>query len=96
VGVEMLHLWGLPAPVINAVAERDQPHQPTPSGLGISGAVRAAHLLIQLTESRDPSDGTHDDELAAMLTHPQLSIHSTDWRTAAEAASLRAERWLIP
>jgi CheY-like chemotaxis protein len=94
VGVELLHLWGLPAPVIHAVAERDQPHEPVPSGLGVSGAVRAAHLLIQLTESRDPSDGTHDDELAALLTHPQLSIHTTDWRSEAEAASLRAERWL--
>jgi CheY-like chemotaxis protein/HD-like signal output (HDOD) protein len=94
VGVELLHLWGLPAPIINAVAERDELHQPTPSGLGISGAVRAAHLLIQHTESRDPSDETHDDELAALLTHPQLSIHTTDWRTAADAASRRAERWL--
>jgi CheY-like chemotaxis protein len=93
-GVELLHLWGLPAPIITAVAERDTPHRNAPSGLGVAGAVRASHLLIQGTESRDPSDGTHEEELASLLSHPQLSVHPTDWRTAAEAASLHAERWL--
>ena len=95
-GVELLHLWGLPMPIITAVAERDLPYRSTPTGLGVSGAVRAAHLLIQGTGSRDPSDGTHEEELAALLSHPQLSVHTTDWRNAADAASLHAERWPIP
>jgi HD-like signal output (HDOD) protein len=93
-GVELLHLWGLPAPIITAVADRDEPHRSASSGLGVTGALRAAHLLIQGTESRDPSDGIHEEELAALLAHPQLSVHTTDWRTAAESASVHAERWL--
>jgi hypothetical protein len=60
------------------------------------GAVRVAHLLIQGTGSRDPSDGTHEEELAALLSHPQLSVHTTDWRNAADAASLHAQRWPSP
>jgi DNA-binding NarL/FixJ family response regulator len=90
VGVELLHLWGLPAPIISAVAARDTPQQASPSGLGVSGVVRAAHLLIQQTASRDPSAGTHEDELAALLDHPQLAIGPADWRAAAAAASERA------
>ncbi|MCW2725166.1 MAG: response regulator [Frankiales bacterium] len=90
VGVELLHLWGLPAPIISAVAARDTPQQASPSGLGVSGAVRAAHLLLQQTSSRDPSAGTHEDELEALLTHPQLASGSVDWHAAAAAASERA------
>jgi PAS domain S-box-containing protein len=93
VGVELLHLWGLPSPIITAVAQRDLEHRPASSGLGVAAAVRAAHLLIQQTESREPSDGTHDDELALLLAHPQLMAHSTDWRKAAEEASAKAGRW---
>jgi HD-like signal output (HDOD) protein len=92
VGVELLHLWGLPAPIITAVAERDTPHRLSPAGLGVAGAVRAAHLLLQETASRDPSDGTHEDELEALLAHPQLAIQPVDWRAAAAAASERATR----
>jgi HD-like signal output (HDOD) protein len=89
VGVELLHLWGLPSPIVTAVAERDLPHRPEPSGLGVAGAVRVAHLLIQQTGSRDPSDGTHDEELALLLAHPQLMAQPIDWRSAAEDASAR-------
>jgi HD-like signal output (HDOD) protein len=96
VGVELLHLWGLPGPIVTAVAERDRRHDPAPAGLGVTGAVRAAHLLIQGTASRDPSAGDHTDELALLLGHPQLMSHPTDWAPAAEAASLHAERCLTP
>jgi hypothetical protein len=58
----------------------------------VAGAVRAAHLLLQETASRDPSDGTHEDELEALLAHPQLAIQPVDWRAAAAAASERATR----
>ncbi|MEV1286329.1 HDOD domain-containing protein [Micromonospora sp. NPDC049679] len=93
VGVELLHLWGLPSPIVTAVAQRDLEHRPASSGLGVAAAVRAAHLLMQQTESGDPSDGTHDDELALLLAHPQLTANSTDWRRAAEEASAKAGRW---
>lgn len=90
IGVELLHLWGLPSPIVSAVAERDLPHRAAESGLGVIGAVRTAHLLIQQTACADPSDGTHDEELAALLAHPQLVSQETDWSAAAEQAALRA------
>jgi HD-like signal output (HDOD) protein len=93
IGVELLHLWGLPEPIINAVAERDLEHEPSSSGMGVATALRAAHLLIQQTESRDHSDGAHDEELAALLTHPQLVARGVDWRSAADEMSTSAEQW---
>jgi HD-like signal output (HDOD) protein len=90
IGVELLHLWGLPSPVVSAVAEQDVVHRALDSGLGVAGAVRAAHLLIQQTSSKDPLDGTHDEELASLLAHPQLSSQGLDWSRVAEEASQRA------
>ncbi|MDP9793086.1 CheY-like chemotaxis protein/HD-like signal output (HDOD) protein [Catenuloplanes nepalensis] len=94
IGVELLHLWGLPSPVVTAVAERDLPHEPAESGLGVAGALRVAHLLVQQTDSRDPADGQHDDELARLLSHPQLAARGVDWRQTACAASARAAQHL--
>jgi HD-like signal output (HDOD) protein len=94
VGVELLHLWGLPAPIIAAVAQRDTPHSPEKSGLGVATAVRAAHLLIQETESACPGPGAGAaDELALLLAHPQLRAQALDWRAAAEVASGHAALW---
>jgi hypothetical protein len=93
--VELLHLWGLPEPVVKAVAERDLEHEPSSSGMGVATAVRAAHLLIQDTGSRDRSDGSHEEELAALLTHPQLVARDADWRNLADEASVRAEQWSL-
>lgn len=90
VGVELLHLWGLPAPIVGAVAGRDTPHHPPHSGLGVTGALRAAHLLIQQTESRDPAATVDDEEMAVLLAHPQLAAQHTDWQRAAQEASVRA------
>jgi CheY-like chemotaxis protein/HD-like signal output (HDOD) protein len=92
VGVELLHLWGLPAPIITAVAQRDTPHAPDPTGLGVTAAVRTAHLLIQKTESACPG-GLEEDELAQLLGHPQLVAQALDWGAAAEEASGRAGLW---
>ena len=94
VGVELMHLWGLPAPVVTAVAQRDVPHEPAAAGLGVSCAVRVAHLLIQGTGARDPADDTYEDELKAFLAHPQMAARSCDWAAAAETASERASTWL--
>jgi HD-like signal output (HDOD) protein len=96
VGVELLHLWGLPAPIVSAVRGRDSAHEPSPAGLGVAGALRVAHLLIQQTDARDPADGEHEDELAHLLTHPQLTAQRKDWRGAAQEAAAHADRWLEP
>jgi HD-like signal output (HDOD) protein len=90
VGVELLHLWGVPSPIVIAVAQRDTPQQPHAAGLGVAAAVRTAHLLIQRTEFGDPSDGSHADELAALLAHPQLTAQAIDWRHETDQACRRA------
>jgi HD-like signal output (HDOD) protein len=94
VGVELMHLWGLPAPIVTAVAEREMRHEPAEAGLGVAGAVRVAHLLIQGTEARDLSDGMHEEELQNLLGHPQMASRSCDWAAAADTASERAGKWL--
>ncbi|GAA3334795.1 response regulator [Amorphoplanes nipponensis] len=96
VGVELLHLWGLPAPIVTAVAQRDLEQSPEPSGLGVAAAVRTAHLLIQRTESACSAAGSQagrDDELARLLAHPQLRAQDVDWRRAADEASHQAGSW---
>jgi CheY-like chemotaxis protein len=93
VGVELLHLWGLHPPIVAAVAQRDTPQAPDPSGLGVAASVRTAHLLIQRTESACPGAGTGDEELAHLLSHPQLRAHAVDWHGAADEASRHAGQW---
>jgi CheY-like chemotaxis protein len=93
VGVELLHLWGLPAPIVVAVAQRDTAQSPDASGLGVAAAVRTAHLLIQGTGSAYASGDGHEEELARLLAHPQLRAQHADWRRAADEASLRAGMW---
>jgi hypothetical protein len=91
VGVELLHLWGVPPPVVAAVAQRDTPQQPEATGLGVAASVRAAHLLIQRTTAADPRAGRRDGELASLLSHPQLQARTADWQEAAEEAAWRAD-----
>lgn len=91
IGVELLHLWGLPSPIVTAVAERDLTHEVADSGLGVTGALRAAHLLVQQTDSRDPSVGEHDAELGRLLAHPQMAARGADWHQAAREACAKAE-----
>jgi CheY-like chemotaxis protein/HD-like signal output (HDOD) protein len=93
VGVELLHLWGLPPPIITAVAQRDMTQSPEPSGLGVAAAVRTAHLLIQETESACPAAPGHEEELAQLLSHPQLQARGVEWRRAADEASSQAALW---
>ncbi|MET0492983.1 MAG: response regulator [Actinoplanes sp.] len=93
VGVELLHLWGLPLPIVAAVAQRDVAQSADPSGLGVAAAVRTAHLLIQATESACPAVGIHEEELARLLTHPQLQAKAVDWRRVADEASRQAGLW---
>ncbi|MFI7600089.1 response regulator [Actinoplanes sp. NPDC049681] len=86
--VELLHLWGVQPPIIAAVAHRDTPHRPDPTGLGVAGAVRTAHLLVAQVEH---GSGPDDQELALLLAHPQLQAQGVDWRQAAEEAVRQAE-----
>lgn len=84
IGAELLHLWGLPRPIVVAVRERYQPHEDHAYGLGVGGALRAAHLLLQETECADPYDDSHDHELDRLLSHEQLTATGQDWRQRAD------------
>ena len=78
VGVELLHLWGLPAPIVVAVAQRDTAQSPDASGLGVAAAVRTAHMLIQGTGSRTPRRG-HEEETARCCRIRSCG-EDVDWR----------------
>jgi HD-like signal output (HDOD) protein/CheY-like chemotaxis protein len=90
VGVELLHLWGVPQPIVVAVAQRDTPQRPHASGLGVAAAVRTAHLLVEQAEAGGASDTAHAEELAMLLSHPQLKAQPIDWSQAAEDACRQA------
>jgi HD-like signal output (HDOD) protein len=90
VGADLLHLWGLPRPIVVAVAERYVPKDDYPYGLGVGGALRAAHLLLQGTECADPYDTTHESELGRLLAHPQLVAADCDWRLRAQQVAAEA------
>jgi HD-like signal output (HDOD) protein len=87
IGAELLHLWGLPRPIVVAVRDRYLPQEQHPYGLGVGGALRAAHLLLQETACADPYDGTHADELDLLLAHEQLTSGGDDWRRRADQAA---------
>lgn len=84
IGAELLHLWGLPRPIVVAVRERYLPREGHPYGLGVGGALRTAHLLLQETICADPHDGTYEEELADLLAHEQLASTDYDWRRWAD------------
>lgn len=94
VGAHLLALWGLPRPIAVAVADRYVAQDPEPHGLGVSGALRTAHLLLQETDCADPYDGVHEDELVALLRHPQLTSDDTDWRARAHLVSQQTAKAL--
>lgn len=94
VGAHLLQLWGLPRPIVVAVADRYVVREPEPSGLGVGAALRTAHLLLQDTACADPHDGAHEHELAALLTHPQLTAADGDWRGRADLVSQQTARAL--
>lgn len=96
VGADLLDLWGLPQPIVTAVAGQHDRHRDHGTGLGIGGALRAAHLLVQRTRSTDPTDTRADDELAHLLRHPQLRHRGLDWSRLAEDASASAQRVCRP
>lgn len=84
VGAELLHLWGLPRPIVVAVRERYIAQEGYPYGLGVGGALRVAHLLLQQTDCADLHDGTHEDELERLLRHEQLTSTGQQWRLRAQ------------
>lgn len=92
VGAELLHLWGLPRPIGAAVAERYLPRVASPQGLGVSGSLRAAHLLLQATGCDDRFDGGHRQELRALLAHPQVLASGKDWMLRAAEVAADVER----
>ncbi len=94
VGAHLLQLWGLPRPIVVAVADRYVAREPEPHGLGVSTALRTAHLLLQGTSCADPHDGAYEEELAALLRHPQLTVDDADWRARAELVSQQTAKAL--
>jgi len=87
VGRNLLDLWGLPPAVVRAVADKDAVHRPVADGLGVGGTLRAARLLLQETGCADPHHDAHPEELAELLSHPQLAAAGVDWRAEASGVA---------
>jgi len=88
-GAHLLGLWGLPYPIVEAVAVHHAPRSVTPHGYDLVGALAVSHALLGSEHARalaDRPDADVDEAYLASLGAP------FDW----EEARRRVERSVAP
>ena len=94
VGAYLLGLWGLPAPIVEAVAFH---HTPTRSDLPTFGPLASVHVANVLDGEQStahqpmPLSGFNDDYLSTLKVQDQLAI----WRGLAQKINSVPERNLL-
>jgi HD-like signal output (HDOD) protein/ActR/RegA family two-component response regulator len=83
IGAYLLGIWGLPYPVVEAVAHHHQPERITQSSFDVLGAVVLAHSLTPADDasafgSRTPADPKVDENYLVSVKAP------FDWNEAVE------------
>jgi putative nucleotidyltransferase with HDIG domain len=89
VGAYLLSLWGLPAPVVEAVAHHHHPQRVPPGKLTMVSAVYLANLLAH-QHSGDPQPAAPQGSPAidpAILAIPEVAENLPEWHEIAEAAA---------
>jgi HD-like signal output (HDOD) protein/CheY-like chemotaxis protein len=90
IGAYLLGIWGLPYPIVEAVANHHTPARVAATGFDVSGAVYVAHSLAsELLGSIDLAPGASAIE-ASYLESVGVSGRLSEWRALAarEATSL--------
>ena len=83
VGAYLISIWGLPVPLVRAVAFH---HSPTEAAENSFSSLTAVHAADAITSASDPSPRNHDGELdLKYLEHIGLSQRIDVWCTFPEA-----------
>ena len=82
VGAYLLDLWGLPSPLVEAVAYHHQPARASELEFGCLTAVHAANAFEQAASAGQSPDAGLD---AAYLEHLQMTSRIEVWRAELDA-----------
>jgi putative nucleotidyltransferase with HDIG domain len=85
IGAYLLGLWGLPVPVVEAIAFHHSPNDSQLSGFGPLTAVYAANRIVNII---DRTDGATPGEPDSYLAGLQLEPRFAEWSEAIRGASL--------
>ncbi|VAW99273.1 hypothetical protein MNBD_GAMMA20-1534 [hydrothermal vent metagenome] len=88
IGAYLLDLWGLPLPIVEAVAHHHHPERAGEDTFGVTGAVHVADRLAHL--DTDPQAGQNID--AAYLTDAGVFDKLPKWTTLARNVINEVER----
>jgi HD-like signal output (HDOD) protein/CheY-like chemotaxis protein len=88
-GTYLLGIWGLPTPIVEAVARHHERRDVKNDSFDVVDAVYIANLLVHEAEGSNDSANTHLDE--AYLASLGVAQHLTEWRSKA-AEVVRAEQ----
>lgn len=84
VGAYLMSIWGLPSPLVHAVAHH---HFPCEAGEGTFSSLTAVHAADAIISEQDPSPLNHDAALdLEYLGRLQLSDKESAWRSLYNAA----------
>jgi HD-like signal output (HDOD) protein len=91
VGAYLLGLWGLPAPIIEAIAFHHEPNKSTIGGFGVPQALYVADRLAAEHEPQSAkiSHTVHDELDEELLESMGVSHRLTIWRARAAAFAER-------
>jgi HD-like signal output (HDOD) protein len=88
VGAYLMSIWGLPLPLVHAVAYH---HKPCEAGEGKFSSLTAVHVADAIISEQDPSPLNHDAALdLSYLSHLGLSDKESVWRNLYNDAATKA------
>lgn len=82
VGGYLLGVWGLPYPIVEAVANHHEPMRAPPAGFGVLGAVYVSQAIVEVVMGADPDQPLQLDE--AYLQQCGVSPRIPEWITLAK------------
>ena len=89
VGAYLLSLWGLPHPLVEAVAHHHHPERVPQENLDIISIVYAANLLAHEQEEKGPKSLVEAELDPAIVEKVGLAEHMDEWREKIEEMSQR-------
>ncbi len=96
IGAYLLGLWGLPYPIVEAVANHHRPERVESSGFGVLSAVYVADRLIH--EAASPRSGAQTTESDLDMAHLEkqgVAGRVPEWREMAQQELKSGARGLV-
>jgi HD-like signal output (HDOD) protein/CheY-like chemotaxis protein len=96
IGAYLLGLWGLPYPIVEAVANHHRPERVESSEFGVLAGVYVADRLIhEVTPPRSGAEATESGLDMAHLEKLGVAAHVPEWRAMAEEELKSGARGLV-